>query len=195
MGTGNPNPHARTDWAPFDEMLKAGYSEGKSAGTLAQEINALGGQTVTRNSVIGRIHRLGLTGSARAKASAPAPRLARSAPSAPRVIEPKRGTSRAGMLTPSEFPQHGAPSVAEAPLPPERKIAAAPPPPGADSTCNWPIGDPLRPGFSFCGRPSTRDDRGRCYCPEHRAIAFTTPPAKSPRTANELARSLRRYIA
>src|ERR1700733_2511264 len=48
------------------ELLKKLWSEGLSASAIATE---LGG--VTRNAVIGKVHRLGLSG--RAKAPAPAP--------------------------------------------------------------------------------------------------------------------------
>jgi GcrA cell cycle regulator len=39
-----------------------------------------------------------------------------------------------------------------------------------DETCRWPIGDPLLPGFGYCGCPV---DGGSVYCLEHRARATT----------------------
>lgn len=33
-----------------------------------------------------------------------------------------------------------------------------------DDTCRWPIGDPLEPGFGFCGC-QTRE--GKSYCEDH----------------------------
>lgn len=38
-------------------------------------------------------------------------------------------------------------------------------------TCRWPIGDPKKPGFHFCGR---RAIPGKPYCPEHAAIAYVS---------------------
>lgn len=37
-----------------------------------------------------------------------------------------------------------------------------------EHTCKWPIGDPLQPGFGFCGQHSAD---GSPYCPHHRRIA------------------------
>ena len=73
------------------ETLKAMWSEGKSASQIAKE---LGG--VTRNAVIGKVHRLGLSNRSGPEAEAPqaaaepAPKAARPAetPSAP--PEPKQ---------------------------------------------------------------------------------------------------------
>jgi hypothetical protein len=56
--------------------------------------------------------------------------------------------------------------------------------------CKWPIGDPALAGFTHCGR-RTRSDKDS-YCPEHARIAYQAPKKGS--SANELARSLRRYL-
>ena len=130
--------------------LKALWLDGLSASQVAK---ALGG--VTRNAVIGKIHRLGLSG--RAVPSAPA-RLARtSAPRSPRRVTAPRAKP-AIRLTPP-------------PLPPE----APPEGPGLVSSmaslgahaCKWPIGDPKASSFSFCGRLANGP-----YCPAHKAQAL-----------------------
>ncbi|HWK33184.1 MAG TPA: GcrA family cell cycle regulator [Hyphomicrobium sp.] len=36
--------------------------------------------------------------------------------------------------------------------------------------CRWPIGDPQRPGFHFCG---AHKQEGNPYCAEHAALAVT----------------------
>lgn len=36
-------------------------------------------------------------------------------------------------------------------------------------TCNWPVGDPDKPGFTFCGAVP---DFKHHYCSEHRALAY-----------------------
>ena len=38
--------------------------------------------------------------------------------------------------------------------------------------CKWPVGDPKKPGFYFCGKVV---DVTVTYCPEHRSMAYTTP--------------------
>ena len=67
------------------ELLKKLWSDGLSASQIAAEL----GDGVTRNAVIGKVHRLGLSGRGKAKAaSAPRPRKATRAPSAPSPISP-----------------------------------------------------------------------------------------------------------
>lgn len=150
------------------EVLKKLWAEGHSASQIAKE---LGG--VTRNAVIGKVHRLGLSG--RATPSRPVKRP-------PRLARPKPRIQPDGsVITPK--PQR---VVAEAPLKQNEKVAmlaAMPPQPLADgeaatiltlrdSMCKWPIGDPADPKFAFCGRKSTSGP----YCSEHAKVAFQ--PAK-----------------
>jgi GcrA cell cycle regulator len=159
------------------ETLKRLWLDGLSASQIAKQ---LGG--VTRNAVIGKVHRLGLSG--RATPSKPArpvfkaPRPARqaaAAPSAPRrIAEP----------------------VAAAPLaaPPVRYIEEAP---GSATVltlgahmCKWPIGDPSLETFTFCGRRATDGP----YCGDHARVAYQPAQTKKRSGPNDLARSLRRYI-
>jgi GcrA cell cycle regulator len=120
------------------------WLDGLSASQIAKQ---LGG--VTRNAVIGKVHRLGLSGRAPASAPSRAPRTA-----TPRSRRPRR-----------------APPLRKAPAPPPvQAYAPAPEGPGliedmallGAHACKWPIGDPKSPEFSFCGRPAD----GR-YCAAH----------------------------
>lgn len=150
------------------EVLKKLWAEGHSASQIAKE---LGG--VTRNAVIGKVHRLGLSG--RATPSRPVKRP-------PRLARPKPRVQPDGsVVTPK--PQR---VVAEPDLKQAEKAAmltTLPPQPLADgeaatiltlrdSMCKWPIGDPADPKFAFCGR------KANCgpYCAEHAKVAFQ--PAK-----------------
>jgi len=158
------------------ENLKKLWLDGLSASQIAKQ---LGG--VTRNAVIGKVHRLGLSG--RAAPSQPARTTFRparprptQAPSAPRRIE-------------AQAPRPAAPSV-PAPRPAVLDL------PGTATVltlgnhmCKWPIGDPSTDAFSFCGR---RSDEGHPYCVEHSRVAYQ--PAQKRNGGSELARSLRRYI-
>ena len=178
--------------------LKKLWMDGLSASQIAKQ---LGG--VTRNAVIGKVHRLGLSGrAAPSQPSRPTYRAARprptQAPSAPRRIEPAPRAVVASQPTPP------APRRIE---PAPRAVAAvqpAPPParpavldlPGTATVltlgahmCKWPIGDPSSDAFSFCGR---RSDEGQPYCVEHSRVAYQ--PAQKKNGGKELARSLRRYI-
>jgi GcrA cell cycle regulator len=153
-------------------LLKKLWLEGLSASQIAKQ---LGG--VTRNAVIGKVHRLGLSG--RATPSQPS-RPAFKTPRAPRPA-----------ATVAAAPRRIAPT---APEPPPVTYVEEP---GSATVltlgahmCKWPIGDPASDGFTFCGR---RIGEGS-YCAEHARIAYQPQQKGKRSTASELARSLRRYI-
>jgi GcrA cell cycle regulator len=145
-------------------VLKKLWAEGHSASQIAKQ---LGGDT--RNAVIGKVHRLGLSG--RATPSRPVKRP-------PRLARPKPRLMPDGTVT---MPTPAITTPIEQAKPVERTAMIAPLPPlrladgGAatiltlrDSMCKWPIGDPADPKFAFCGRKS---DCGP-YCSEHAKVAF-----------------------
>jgi GcrA cell cycle regulator len=161
------------------ESLKKLWQDGLSASQIAKQ---LGG--VTRNAVIGKVHRLGLSG--RAAPSKPArpvfkaPRPARpvAAPAAPRRA-PEPAVAVAAQAQ-AQTPVH---HVDEAPGTATVLTLGA-------HMCKWPIGDPSSDDFTFCGR---RQDDGP-YCMEHARVAYQPVQTKKRSGANDLARSLRRYI-
>ncbi len=162
--------------------LKKLWLDGLSASQIAKQ---LGG--VTRNAVIGKVHRLGLSG--RAAPSQPA-RPAFKAPRPARPVSTAPAAPRRMVAEPVSTP------VVSAPLPtPVHRIEE----PGSATVltlgahmCKWPIGDPSSDGFTFCGR--RMGDAGP-YCREHAQVAYQQPqPGKKKAGASELARSLRRYI-
>ena len=57
--------------------------------------------------------------------------------------------------------------------------------------CKWPIGDPSADSFTFCGR---RNDGDGPYCGQHAQVAYQPQQSRKKSGANDLARSLRRYI-
>ena len=156
------------------ELLKKLWQDGLSASQIAKQ---LGG--VTRNAVIGKVHRLGLSG--RAAPSKPqrtvfkAPRPAR--PTAMVVTAPRR------MSDSSPTPPTPVRYIDERPGTATVLTLGA-------HMCKWPIGDPALDNFTFCGR---RSDEGP-YCHEHAEVAYQPAQAKKKSGAAELARSLRRYI-
>src|SRR5947208_9054221 len=154
-------------------ILKKLWLEGLSASQIAKQ---LGG--VTRNAVIGKVHRLGLSG--RATPSQP-PRPVYKTPRAPRPAS-----------TSNLAPRRIAPSL------PEPQPVYYVEEPGSATVltlgahmCKWPIGDPATDSFTFCGRRSASEGP---YCVEHARVAYQPPQAKKKSSASELARSLRRYI-
>ena len=164
------------------EALKKLWLEGHSASQIAK---SLGG--VTRNAVIGKVHRLGLSG--RAAPSQPA------RPVAFKTAKPVRSVAApiaAPVMRRCEPVAVGVPLAV--PARPERVEA-----PGSatvltlgSSMCKWPIGDPSSDAFTFCGGRATQGP----YCSTHAAVAYQPQvQKKGGRTgAAELARSLRRYI-
>ncbi len=156
------------------ELLKKLWLDGLSASQIAKQ---LGG--VTRNAVIGKVHRLGLSG--RAAPSQPtrsvfkAPRPVRPAtPAAPRRVEAAQPVVRAEPRPIVYDEQPGSATVLTL---------------GAHM-CKWPIGDPSADSFTFCGK---RIDEDGPYCAGHAKIAYQPQQARKGK-ANDLARSLRRYI-
>ncbi|MFN4175580.1 GcrA family cell cycle regulator [Phenylobacterium sp.] len=131
------------------------WREGLSASQIAR---ALAGG-VTRNAVIGKVHRLGLSG--RTKPSAPALRARREA--RPRRVIRCAATIR--RPTPSP------------PLEPPPEIGAASILSVRRGQCRWPSGDPLADGFCLCGAPTVRG----AYCAGHAEIAYRPLTKKPPR--------------
>ncbi|MEQ1708184.1 MAG: GcrA family cell cycle regulator [Terricaulis sp.] len=154
-------------------LLRKLWAEGLSASQIAKQ---LGG--VTRNAVIGKVHRLGLAG--RATPSRPAKRPVRAA--RPRVI----GPTAPRMRPPSSVPHVVIPDLE--PLRFEDGMAASVLTLN-ESMCKYPIGDPTDANFAFCGRSST----GGPYCFDHARLAYQPSHAKKRRTSepDELRRMLR----
>lgn len=135
-------------------------------GLSASQIAAVLGGGVTRNAVIGKVHRLGLSG--RVKAGAPAPQR----PAKPKTIsavptasEPARPPAdQAGMAPAETSADHRwARDIA---LPESKRVGILE---LRDSMCKWPIGDPSKADFAFCG---ARAASGMPYCTEHCRIAY-----------------------
>lgn len=138
--------------------LKKLWLDGLSCSQIAKQ---LGG--VTRNAVIGKVHRLGLNG--RAAPSQPA-RPAFRAPSPPRPVASRP-------VRPATL-QANAASQSAPVLRIEEPGSATVQTLGAHM-CKWPIGDPASDGFTFCGR---RSGENGPYCREHAQVAYQQPQQK-----------------
>ncbi|MEL7282370.1 MAG: GcrA family cell cycle regulator [Pseudomonadota bacterium] len=171
------------------EKLKKMWGEGQSASQIAKE---LGG--VTRNAVIGKVHRLGLSnrnggggtsveGGTKAKAK-PAPKAKAAPKSAPKPA-PKETVAEAAPAAPVNRVKQIIP--AGQPLPPQPSTNEIDPEALAkvsevekkakklslmeltERTCKWPVGDPATDDFWFCGLPV---QAGKPYCEAHVGVAF-----------------------
>ena len=150
------------------ELLTKLWADGLSASQIAGE---LGG--ITRNAVIGKVHRLKLSGRAKSpSSSAPRQRKPR-APSA-FVRSSTRPMSRGNTaLATHAYSYLDVAMEAE----PELQLIDNVIPIGQrcsimelnDAKCHWPVGDPGTSEFYFCGGNSIA---GRPYCVPHCRIAY-----------------------
>lgn len=152
------------------EQLKKLWSEGLSASQIA---GRLGG--VTRNAVIGKVHRLGLSGRAttsRMKTHRPRTRT-RTAAAAKRAVAKSPRFAQIGNPAVRALYQPEAepfvPAAEELVIPTaERKTIQT----LVECSCRWPIGDPQQPDFHFCGKTKVP---GLPYCEFHARRAFQPP--------------------
>ncbi len=138
------------------------WNDGLSASIIAQRIGE-----VTRNAVIGKVHRLGLAGRRRAahgRRARPGRSLLIERPHATRSgsqTHPRRAWLTRKSAAQEQLlvlPELGAPTKS---LVTVRTLTAM--------SCRWPIGDPKTDGFHFCGRVKAA---GCPYCAHHAAIAY-----------------------
>ena len=154
------------------EQLKKLWSEGLSASQIASR---LGG--VTRNAVIGKVHRLGLSGRAttsRMKSHRPRPRSANNLPGNKRMVAkgnrfPTAPNSPLQMIYQAE-PFMPSAEELEIPLAERKTIQTL-----QECHCRWPIGDPQMADFHFCGKQKVP---GLPYCEFHARRAFQPPQAR-----------------
>ena len=156
MRTPHPNwPKGRV------ENLKRLWADGFSAGEISKLITG-----VTRNAVIGKVHRLGLSGRATSKRSKPKPR--RTPDRKPQQPKARKSLWQTHLeALPADLPP---PAVVEAPIPlhQRRTVKTL-----EANDCRWPIGDPQEADFHFCGAKKLP---GLPYCECHARRAFNTAP-------------------
>ena len=160
------------------EKLKKLWSEGLSASQIAA---LLGG--VSRNAVIGKVHRLSLPGRAKAGGTAATPTRAKRPVAAPRpatysaaraTVAPTRTVSRpAGSAAVKEDieldvmeEQEVRSTGGNVVVPMSRRLGLTQ---LTDRTCKWPIGDPMKEEFHFCGNDSPDTSP---YCTFHAKLAY-----------------------
>ena len=145
------------------EKLKKLWADGLSASQIAGEL----GGGVTRNAVIGKVHRLNLSGRAKPAGGA-TPRTHR-----PRVASAPRTSSRPMSIGNTALKVH----VVSQPRPVLQPIEEIVVPISlrttilglTDQTCKWPIGDPSLEDFHFCGHKPRESSP---YCEYHSRVAY-----------------------
>jgi GcrA cell cycle regulator len=167
-------------------LLKKLWTDGLSASQIAKQ---LGG--VTRNAVIGKVHRLGLAG--RAAPSSPIKRVATPIARVKPVLvvgSPAREVDVAAVQAALSLPKttHVAAPLIEGDVAVPVKTVKLKPKPIRNgeiigvlqlgpNMCKWPIGDPGDADFGFCGGQTPS---AAVYCEEHAAIAFQPAMSRRP---------------
>ncbi|MGU3574491.1 GcrA family cell cycle regulator [Brucellaceae bacterium C25G] len=170
------------------EVLKKLWSEGLSASQIAAQ---LGG--VSRNAVIGKVHRLKLSGRGKTTTAAPRSKKVAPAPAAVTASPPPRPSAPPVTPTVAHVQATVRPTVtktvgaAALQMQYETETVVADPVvrPTSDvvipisrrlsllqlteRTCKWPIGDPLTEDFHFCGHESGESSP---YCAYHAKLAY-----------------------
>ena len=145
------------------ELLKKLWAEGLSAAQIANKIG-----NVTRNAVIGKVHRLGLSG--------------RATPA-----KPQRGCTSSVSTTAKTPTIAAAPEADVKPIINEPEFTTPIVLDTGDKTtvstiknnmCKWPIGDPAKDEFHFCGQQT---QPGKSYCAYHARMAFQPPQRREAR--------------
>jgi GcrA cell cycle regulator len=150
------------------ELLKKLWTDGLSASQIAGE---LGG--VTRNAVIGKVHRLGLSGRARSPSSSSAPRVRKVAPRPAVTTRPvmSSGHVRGNTALAPQMREEIAyvPVIRieeEVVVAMSRRVQIME---LREGMCKWPMGDPQQQDFVYCGADS---GFGKTYCTHHANIAY-----------------------
>lgn len=145
-----PKPKRSAAILPFDRpwaapdvfSLKRMCAKGMSYGDMAKAL------VRTRNQVIGKARRLGYRGKENATFS-----IGSAMPIS--MSEFRKATVNGATMTALDM-FHGVADVVSL-----ESLST--------SDCRWPIGDPRKPNFGFCGAPIAE---GSCYCTQHHAIAY-----------------------
>jgi GcrA cell cycle regulator len=153
------------------ELLKQLWLDGKSASQISAQL----GHGTTRNAVIGKVHRLGLSG--RVKSSTPAaPRVRHRSPSSssPRSAAPRSGggmrhATRGNAALAMAFDPMLDPDPVlyeDVVVPMSLRVTIVD---LKEAMCKWPLGDPTTPEFRYCGSPSLNTGP---YCTYHGRLAY-----------------------
>lgn len=150
------------------ELLKKLWLDGRSASQISGEL----GGGVTRNAVIGKVHRMGLSGRARGPDPAPATpiRPRDKQPARPQVIRPAGPAVRGNLalaITPRPAPQPAPRPADEVVIPISERVTLME---LRETMCRWPLGDPTQMDFRFCGLKSPA--LGGPYCAYHAGVAY-----------------------
>jgi GcrA cell cycle regulator len=160
------------------ELLTKLWAEGLSASQIARQ---LGG--VTRNAVIGKVHRLKLSG--RAKTTASPNRAKKTSTSTEEIQRTRTNVTATTQLrtrpmvmgnnalktemlldgaAEQRYQTSAEPNILV--MPTSRRLSLVQ---LSEKTCRWPVGDPMSADFNFCGNECREASP---YCSYHSKLAF-----------------------
>ena len=150
------------------KLLKKFWAAGLSASAIAQKL----GGNATRNSVIGKSHRLNLE--ARVKSKRPTPKTNIENNSTPEIKTQRLGRKAKfkALLLDTSFPPEQPTKLEDL----------------TDETCRWPLGPKLEPASFFCGRkPVESKNSGKKfpYCELHLLYGYVSKSDKGEDQINE----------
>ena len=141
------------------EELRKMWDRGMTTGQIAKALN------VTKNSIIGKVHRLCLT-------ARPSPIKKVSNNTTPKVPNPEKNKPVAKEETKANI-EKNVTSVNIKEMEIDKRYDTEetniPLVKLDNHTCRWPLGDPRDDDFCFCGK---KIKTGQTYCEEHAAIAY-----------------------
>lgn len=142
-------------------LLTRLFKSGFTASQMADRLNRDFKTSVTRNAVIGRLHRMGLKRGC--------------SPSAVGALghrgkKLRRSKPQASGVSPKPRPEFMIEPLPKCRVMPETLVALVDLEP---HHCRWPYGEPKTAAFGFCGQPRISGP----YCPACSSVAFKDPPA------------------
>lgn len=146
--------------------LKKMWDRGMTTGQIAKALN------VTKNSIIGKVHRLCLTARPSPIKKAPEEKAEKKSDKATKSEKKSKTMPTAEIQEPAVLnvktskESTATNSVEETNIPLVKLD---------NHTCRWPLGDPRDDDFCFCGK---KIRTGQTYCDEHAAIAYVKPGKK-----------------
>jgi len=148
------------------EQLKQHWTDGKSASQIA----SLLGNGLTRNAIIGKVHRLGLAGRAKTPNSAPSRprRLAPPHRASPRLAGAAQRMTRGATalaIAPQALAEVEEPEFESVVVPMSLRVTILE---LKEAMCRWPLGDPASSEFRYCGSPTASGP----YCAYHGGLAY-----------------------
>lgn len=154
--------------------LRQLYADGLSSSQIANEL----GGGLTRNAIIGKVTRLGLTRLTHPSSANRPPHLRhRKPPPSTKRISPTKSTHHTRVAAWRMAPvveQPPVPDVTDSAMPIGKRCTIFE---LTEETCRWPTGHPGEPDFFFCGAKRLE---GRPYCSYHCRVAYQPSSAARP---------------